>query len=138
VSDRASGEKWPESSTKCNHRWSSSKIHPPSPHADSVPFSPTLARSGTMQHGVFSELPQLEPLTAESECGFWPTPTVHGNYNRKGLSKDSGDGLATAVRRNNATPGPLNPEWVEWLMGWPTGWTALQPLATDKCLNVRH
>jgi hypothetical protein len=28
--------------------------------------------------------------------------------------------------------GPLNPDWVEWLMGWPIGWTALQPLATDK------
>lgn len=29
---------------------------------------------------------------------FWPTPSVHGNYNRRGLSKNSGDGLATAVR----------------------------------------
>jgi len=22
------------------------------------------------------------------------------------------------------TPGQLNPEWVEWLMGYPAGWTA--------------
>ena len=29
---------------------------------------------------------------------MWPTPTVCGNYNRKGASKTSGDGLATAVR----------------------------------------
>ena len=29
----------------------------------------------------------------------WPTPTVNGNYNRKGLSPTSGDGLATAVRK---------------------------------------
>lgn len=28
--------------------------------------------------------------------------------------------------------GRLNPEWVEWLMGWPTGWTELRPLGTDK------
>jgi DNA (cytosine-5)-methyltransferase 1 len=28
--------------------------------------------------------------------------------------------------------GPLNPEWVEWLMGWPLGWTDLKPLAMDK------
>lgn len=28
--------------------------------------------------------------------------------------------------------GKLNPMWVEWLMGWPLGWTDLQPLATDK------
>jgi hypothetical protein len=24
--------------------------------------------------------------------------------------------------------GQLNPEWVEWLMGWPIGHTALEPL----------
>ncbi len=29
---------------------------------------------------------------------LWPTPTINGNYNRKGLSKTSGDGLATRVR----------------------------------------
>lgn len=26
----------------------------------------------------------------------------------------------------------LNPNWVEWLMGWPIGWTDSAPLATDK------
>jgi hypothetical protein len=90
-----------------------------------------------------------------------PTPTVCGNYNRKGASKNSGDGLATAVAKSirvatptardwksgkasqatherNSRPlseqigGLLNPNWVEWLMGWPIGWTALEPLETDK------
>jgi len=28
--------------------------------------------------------------------------------------------------------GPLNPEWVEWLMGWPLGWTDLKPLEMGK------
>ena len=28
--------------------------------------------------------------------------------------------------------GQLNPDWVEWLMGWPIGWTDLKPLATDR------
>jgi len=23
---------------------------------------------------------------------------------------------------------PLNPSWVEWLMGWPIGWTSLEPM----------
>ena len=87
----------------------------------------------------------------------WPTPTVNGNYNRKGLSPTSGDGLATAVmkwptptahnaketnapseaKRNEPTlasraGGPLNPTWVEWLMGWPLEWTDLKPLEMDK------
>jgi hypothetical protein len=36
--------------------------------------------------------------------------------------------------------GSLNPTWVEWLMGWPLGWTDLKPLATDKspCAQPQH
>lgn len=78
---------------------------------------------------------------------LWPTPTVCGNNNRKGLTKTSGDGLATAVRGRdlnggNTTPqtqtARLNPYWVEWLMGWPIGWTDLKPLATDKFRSWRQ
>ena len=29
--------------------------------------------------------------------------------------------------------GSLNPTWVEWLMGWPLGWTDLKPLETVRC-----
>lgn len=36
-------------------------------------------------------------VRAESEVMLWPTPTVCGNYNRKGASPTSGDGLATVV-----------------------------------------
>lgn len=32
----------------------------------------------------------------------------------------------------------LNPDWVEWLMGWPIGWTALRPLATDRFRSWLH
>lgn len=28
--------------------------------------------------------------------------------------------------------GRLNPTWVEWLMGFPLGWTALKPLETPS------
>ena len=49
----------------------------------------------------------------------WPTPTIAGNYNRKGASPSPDDGLATAAG------GQLNPTWVEALMGLPLGWTRL-------------
>jgi len=39
--------------------------------------------------------PSLETMARKS---VWPTPTVDGNYNRKGLSPTSGDGLATSVK----------------------------------------
>ena len=43
----------------------------------------------------------------------YDTPTVHG---------DGGSG------RNGAMPkyGQLNPDWVEWLMAWPVGWTDIE------------
>jgi hypothetical protein len=88
---------------------------------------------------------------------MWPTPTVCGNYNRKGLSDKSGDGLATAVMKcatptardwksgkasdvtmeRNSRPlseqigGSLNPTCVELLMGWPANWTDLKPLGSQ-------
>ncbi len=63
---------------------------------------------------------------------YWATPTVFGNYNSSGASAKSGDGLATQAG------GSLNPTWVEWLMGWPLGFTDLKPLGTDKCLQWRQ
>ena len=65
----------------------------------------------------------------EAAVKMWPTPSVCGNYNRKGASKTSGDGLATAAG------GALNPQWVEWLMGWPLGWTDLNASGTASCLK---
>ena len=42
----------------------------------------------------------------------------------------------------NATPqtksARLNPNWVEWLMGCPIGYTDLKPLATDKFRSWRQ
>lgn len=72
----------------------------------------------------------------------WCRPLL-GNYNRKGASKNSGNGLATEVQTAfgwmlntsetpKATSAPLNPDFAEWLMGWPIGWTASQPLETDR------
>lgn len=45
----------------------------------------------------------LERHINESECSLWPTASVCGNYNRKGASATSGDGLDTAVK-NWPTP----------------------------------
>ena len=75
----------------------------------------------------------------------WPTPDA--NCGQRGTQPEwtsqrpSGHpaqySINQAVRdaeQNNG--GPLNPMWVEWLMGWPLGWTDLKPLETDKSLCV--
>ena len=57
----------------------------------------TLPRSGMTQDGLLWEQTTLALRIRGTESGLWPTPTVNGNYNRKGASPTSGDGLATAV-----------------------------------------
>lgn len=68
--------------------------------------------------------------------------------------KDSGENsnyeqMAAKGKLAGHVGGSLNPEWVEWLQGWPIGWTDLRPLATDRfqqwfnsqrrfCLEVPH
>jgi hypothetical protein len=172
-----------------------------------APFSGTWPRSGMTVRGTAYRLQPLAPLTDEIGSGSWPNPTDKGNYNKKGLSAKSGDGLAMAVKhwptpdahmgtggrvsksfptgkrpsgskqsitlndavrwatptardyRSPGTPerlsraqressrgqplteqagGQLNPTWVEWLMGFPLGWTALEPSATRSSRKSRN
>lgn len=73
-----------------------------------------------------AEYEAMSHRACRSKRERWATPTVHGNYNRRGLSSKSGDGPATQVG------GKLNPTWVEWLMGWPLDWTDCAASATDR------
>ena len=190
--DQECGFIWLESWAKYDPVTSMWKTRQCSVLGDLEPYSETWPRWGTMRDGEFWEQQTLAPHTSETESGLWPTPnqrdwkdtgatqgnrkspnletavhwptpTVCGNYNRKGASATSGDGLATAVK-NWPTPrtkgmcggtgswellkknttieearamgagngGTLNPMWVEWLMGWPLGWTDLKPLGMDR------
>jgi len=47
-------------------------------------------------------------------------------------STDRWDNPDRSRNLNDQIGGQLNPTWVEWLMGWPLGWTDLKPLAMDK------
>ncbi len=65
----------------------------------------------------------------------WPTPTTPAG-NCVGRLDEWGGSRSREVMRTLVTPeelgGPLNPTWVEWLMGWPLAWTDLKPLETGK------
>ena len=66
---------------------------------------------------------------------MWPTPAAHearlGYQDRTRGKKGSQKSLTTEVIDDmggrQATTGQLNPTWVEWLMGFPTGYTDLKP-----------
>ena len=64
---------------------------------------------------------------------MWPTPTA-SDYRGSGptvVRKDGknrlNDRLDYATEQRAQNGGQLNPTWVEWLMGFPTGWTDLKP-----------
>ena len=120
--------------------------------------TPTASSYGNNRGGSSGRKGEVRlSLASMASQDSWPTPTVCGNYNRKGVSKKSGDGLATAVwskdgkSRMDQLPnrvayggdqtrqkGQLNPEWVEWLMGWPIGWTDLNPSGMVKFQQWLH
>ena len=69
---------------------------------------------------------------------IWPTPTA--NEDAAGLPGSKMQkmlGNHPEVRQD-PNGGTLNPNWVEWLMGWPLGWTDLKPLVMDKSLCVQQ
>jgi hypothetical protein len=72
-------------------------------------FFPTPRAVDSMTRTHADSDPHHVRLNAEVHRMF-DTPTTHG---------DGGSG-----RKGNVPPyAQLNPEWVEWLMGWPVGWT---------------
>jgi len=66
--------------------------------------------------------------TLEQAVKTWPTPTAITDSGGAAMCKWGGSGsrkkLRTMVSPEELN-GPLNPTWVEWLMGFPLGWTDL-------------
>jgi hypothetical protein len=73
-----------------------------------------------------NRFPNLETVVGRR---MWATPKCqdsrHASWDRN--KSNLGEQVA------GIHGGQLNPNWVEWLMGWPIGWTDLKPLETDRC-----
>ena len=124
-------------------------------------FSGTWPRWGTMRSGECWERIMPELPTSGTESGSWPTPRAseanggdyqydRGDHSKprdtlKGMVKRfpspaARDWKSGAGRKENGhvpqlpevLGGQLNPDWVEWLMGWPIGWTACEPLEMGR------
>ena len=102
------------------------------------------AKHGTprLLHTPTAKANQMAP---SMNSGWWPTPTTPtGGGERSGDRAGTGNlhymarsgrtvtnSLGDAVRATEAS-GSLNPTWVEWLMGFPLGWTACDALETQS------
>jgi hypothetical protein len=56
----------------------------------------------------------------------WPTPTAADGYTHAMKSSQQTLGSRHSLNLPSAAGGQLNPTWVEWLMGFPAGWTDLE------------
>lgn len=76
--------------------------------------------------------------TAVARRHLWPTPRASEWKGTGPLGSRSHQHrlergyLDATVQEAEQVTGQLNPPWVEWLMGYPPGWTDLGPSATPS------
>lgn len=146
----AFGRKWLGSLARYDHDSRSWKTAQYSLLGGSAEFLATWPAWGSMRNGECWERTMPELRTCGTDFGLWPTPCATDSSDRKvsarmhetknGTFKHIGEnGTLSQVRLSQVvkhrTPdgvGRMNPDWVEWLMGWPIGHTELRPLGTDR------
>nr|WP_255317369.1 hypothetical protein [Candidatus Magnetobacterium casensis] len=82
--------------------------------------TPEAQNQGGYQISNGKKMPRLGAVVK-----MWPTPQT-GAHNEAAHNAMSGDWKTKFCEvAGIPTTGQLNPNWVEWLMGFPTGWTDL-------------
>jgi hypothetical protein len=77
----------------------------------------------------------MHSVNLSQSVKMWPTPLCQdakGKENSPSQQHKVNE-LAIAVSQSMGG-GQLNPDWVEWLMNWPIGWTSMEPLNPDRFL----
>jgi len=101
----------------------------------------TLPQSGTMQNGIVFQREKLAHRTKEKESGFsLLTLTVEdasriGKKEKWEIYKRTKKTTHARLRNQVANfcgDGYLSVELAEWMMGFPEGWSGLQPVEMDK------
>jgi hypothetical protein len=87
---------------------------------------------------------QINLITAVKQAErekLLPTPNARDWKDGKTAGNRKSPGLGVVAHQlDTQVGGQLNPTWVEWLMGWPLGWSELKPLEMDKshCVQQPH
>jgi hypothetical protein len=100
----------------------------PTPQASDIKLKPTSA-SWKAKGGINYSLANPE-IQAK-----WGTPKAQDS--RHALT-DRGKGNLGEQVSGLHNGGKLNPLWVEWLMGYPIGWTDLSDVVMDKSHSVQQ
>lgn len=87
---------------------------------------PIRRTSKTSLHGTIIKH-KTKILPEKQKIWFWPTPLASdGSNSTMPPSMKKRSGVIGELLRAGIT-GELNPEYIEWLMGYPKGWTELKP-----------
>lgn len=99
-------------------------------------FLATWPRWGLMRNGASSARTTPALRTSERGSGFWPTLTASIGKKCGGRHKGKTDTLASRLAEveglSTTSTGRVNPTWSEWLMGFPSGWSAIEPLEMHR------
>lgn len=92
-------------------------------------FLETWPKSGMTRNGQLFRLVAWAHHIHGKECSFWPTPTVTQIVcTRSDLERKSkGHGAPTLAEKLRGIP---NPQFAEWLMGYPQNWTEIEDSET--------
>jgi DNA-cytosine methyltransferase len=106
-----------------------SKMYPTPRSSEIMSMTMESALNRIESTGYHSNLEENVALKEQNK--MWPTPNASDNRDRGNLSDPAIQrriamgkqvGLTMAVK-DQPGKGTLNPNWVEWLMGYPQGWT---------------
>lgn len=106
--------------------------------------APTTPRPHDDEKTAGKYLPSQKQKDLTWAVHHFPTPNARDWRSAKRKDSDTSyyqlNKTVWELEEKPDTPGggQLNPDWVEWLMGWPIGWTALEPLATDRFQKWRQ
>tara|TARA_R100000951_G_C2634027_1_gene178661 strand:+ start:170 stop:1168 length:999 start_codon:yes stop_codon:yes gene_type:complete len=128
---------------------------PTTAEVSKIPAQANYGQKGLNNHPRIRGYPKRQKMKKDTK-GFdggtkirqkWPTPNT-SDANGANLPHDIGrnylraEVLPEEIQKKNCTEarehGQLNPSWVEWLMGWPIGWTALEQLETGRYRSVQQ
>ncbi len=148
VSEAVSGVKWDALLVKFDRESCSWKTHRCLYSEDLDWCSLTLPKWGSMRDGELFRRRTPDFPTVDPDCGFMPTLTRTMVLNESDpIAEGSVSMVGKSLRKTAKTgvtgsaPWPLwmlfhewtpTPKAAEFFMGWPMGWTDLQPLVMDK------
>jgi hypothetical protein len=88
------------------------------------------SKGGRTEEGARKELARGKNVDLGVAVKLVPTPTARDSKSGKGKTQ-SDRGRKNGQSLSEVSGGQLNPQWVEWLMGFPDGWTDLEDSETQ-------